>query len=105
MLSGLGRDLALAARSLAKARAFTFVCVMSLGVGMAPVIAIPYASRLSRMPPAGVKTDGLVELVTRSNGPHPASAQWSYPDFVDLHESDTGIALLGWAGAQSEINF
>jgi putative ABC transport system permease protein len=105
MLSGLWRDLALAVRSLTKARAFTFVCVMSLGVGMAPVIAIPYASRLSRMPPAGVKTDGLVELVTRSNGPHPASAQWSYPDFVDLQDSETGIALIGWAGGQSEINF
>ena len=104
MLSGLWRDLALAVRSLTKARAFTFVCVMSLGVGMAPVIAIPYASRLSRMPPAGVKTDGLVELVTRANGPHPASAQWSYPDFVDLQDSDTGSELLGWAGAQSEIN-
>src|SRR5687768_4823009 len=103
MLSGLWRDLGLAARSLTEARAFTFVCVMSLGVGMAPVIAIPYASRLSRMPPAGVKTDGLVELVTASNGPHPASAQWSYPDFMDLQESEPGVELLGWAGAQSEI--
>ena len=105
MLSGLWRDLALAVRSLTKARAFTFVCVISLGIGMAPVIAIPYASRLSRLPPAGVKTDALVELVTRSNGPHPASAQWSYPDFVDLQDSETGIELLGWAGAQSDITF
>jgi len=105
MLNGLWRDLALAARSLTKARAFTFVCVMSLGIGMAPVIAIPYASRISRMPPAGVNTDGLVELVTRSNGPHRESAQWSYPDFVDLRNSETGIALIGWAGAQSEIAF
>ena len=105
MLSGLWRDLWLAMRSLANARAFTFICVTSLGIGMVPVIAIPYASRLSYLPPAGVKTDGLVELVTIANGPHPASAQWSYPDFVDLQDADTGVALFGWAGAQSEITF
>ena len=51
MLNGLWRDLALAGRSLAKARAFTFVCVISLGIGMAPVIAIPYVSRLTTLTP------------------------------------------------------
>ncbi|MDP3718316.1 MAG: ABC transporter permease [Acidobacteriota bacterium] len=105
MLDGLWRDLALAARSLAKARAFSFVCVISLGIGMAPVIAIPYASRLTRLPPAGVNTDGLVELVTTSNGPHQASAQWSYPDFVSLRDGVTGAALIVWAGGQSEVEF
>jgi hypothetical protein len=34
------RDLVLAARSLAKSRAFTLVCVLSLGIGMAPVIGV-----------------------------------------------------------------
>jgi putative ABC transport system permease protein len=105
MLSGLWRDLGLAVRSLAKARAFTFICVISLGIGLVPVIAIPYASRLSWAPPLDVKTDGLVELVTRSNGPHPASAGWSYPDFVDLQDSETGVTLIGWANAQTEIDF
>ena len=46
MFHGIWRDLVHAGRSLAKARAFTFVCVVSLGIGMAPVIAIPY--RISR---------------------------------------------------------
>ncbi|HYE85285.1 MAG TPA: ABC transporter permease [Vicinamibacterales bacterium] len=105
MVNGFWRDLALAARALINARAFTFVCVVSLGVGMAPVIAIPYASRLSHVAPAGVMTDGLVELVTTANGPHAATNLWSYPDFVDLRDSDTGIELIGWAGAQSEITF
>ena len=103
MLTGLWRDLGLAVRSLAKARAFTFICVISLGIGLVPVIAIPYASRLSWAPPPGVTTDGLVELVTTANGPHPATAQWSYPDFVDLRDSETGIAPIGWASAPSEI--
>ena len=105
MLADLWRDLALAVRSLMNARAFAFVCVMSLGIGMAPVIAIPYASRLSRLPPLGVKTDGLIELVTASQGPHPRSAHWSYPDFLDLRDGQTAGALIGWAGAQSDITF
>jgi hypothetical protein len=49
MFTGIWRDLFHAGRSLAKARAFTFVCVVSLGIGMVPVIAVPYASRISRM--------------------------------------------------------
>jgi hypothetical protein len=68
MFMGLWRDLVHAGRSLAKARAFTFVCVVSLGIGMAPVIAIPYAARVLQMPPPGVNTDGLVELVTTARG-------------------------------------
>jgi hypothetical protein len=65
MLKGIWRDLVYAGRSLAKARAFTFVCVVSLGIGMAPVIAIPYVSRLTALTPPGVNTEELVELVTR----------------------------------------
>ena len=55
--------------SLAMARAITFVCVVSLGIGMALVIAIPYGARILRLPPPGVNTEGLVELVTSSRGP------------------------------------
>ena len=47
MFKGIWRDLVHAGRSLAKARAFTFVCVVSLGIGMVPVIAIPYSARES----------------------------------------------------------
>jgi len=48
------RDLVHAGRSLAKARAFTFVCVVTLGIGMAPVIAIQYGARHD----AGVHVQG-----------------------------------------------
>jgi hypothetical protein len=41
MLEGIWSGLVYAARSLAKAPAFTFVCIVSLGIGMAPVIAVP----------------------------------------------------------------
>ena len=105
MFKGIWRDLVHAGRSLAKARAFTFVCVVSLGIGMAPVIAIPYVSRLTTLTPPGVNTEELVELVTMSVGPHQQTEQWSYPDYVDLRDANTGITLIGWAGAQSEITF
>ena len=105
MLRGMWGDLSYAGRSLAKARAFTFVCVVSLGIGMAPVIAIPYVSRLTTLTPPGVNTGELVELVTTSVGPHQQTQQWSYPDYVDLRDANTGITLFGWIGAQSEITF
>jgi predicted permease len=103
MLNGLWRDLALAARSLTKARAFSFVCVVSLGIGMTPVIAIPYASRVTTFMPPGVNTDGLVQLVTTSVGPHQQTEAWSYPDYLDLRDANTGVTLFGSTGKPSEI--
>src|SRR5204863_4165786 len=94
-----------AVRSLARARAFTFVCVVSLGIGMTPVIAIPYAARLTTLTPPLVKTDELVELVTTTVGPHEQSEFWSYPDYVDLRDADTGATLIGWVGGQSVVTF
>jgi putative ABC transport system permease protein len=105
MFKGIWRDLVYASRSLAKARAFTLVCVVSLGIGMAPVIAIPYVSRLTTLTPPGVNTEELVELITTSVGPHQQTQQWSYPDYVDLRDANAGITLIGWVGAQSEITF
>jgi predicted permease len=103
MLEGIWRDLIYAGRSLAKARAFTLVCVVSLGIGMVPVMAIPYFSRVTRTPPPGVDTDGLVEIVTTPLGSRSASAVWSYPDFADLRAADPGVTISGWAGAPGKI--
>ncbi|MFH1604049.1 MAG: ABC transporter permease, partial [Pseudomonadota bacterium] len=70
---------------------------------MVPVIAIPYGARIFTMPPPGVSTQGLVELVTTRVGPRAAADEWSYPDFVDLRASDTGVAMTGWATGRSEV--
>ena len=102
MFESIWRDLVYAARSLAKARAFTCVCVVSLGIGMVPVIAIPYVSRVTRTPPPGVQTEGLVEVVTTPLGARGATDAWSYPDFLDLRAADPGIEIAGWAGGPSE---
>jgi predicted permease len=103
MLSNIWNDLIHAARSLAKARAFTFVCVVSLGIGMAPVIAIPYLSQLLTIQPPGVKTEGLAEIITTRVGPRAATDSWSYPDYVDLRDANTGMTLVGWTYGQSEV--
>lgn len=100
---GIWRDLVQAGRSLTQARAFTFVCVISLGIGMTPVIAVPYGSRILTMEPPGLNTDGLVELVTTPNGPRQASSLWSYPDFAALRDANTGMSLTGWAPGQVEL--
>ena len=103
MFTGMWRDLVHAGRSLAKARAFTVVCVVSLGIGMVPVIAIPYWARVLRMPPVGVNTAGFVQLVTTPHGSDEAGEWWSYPDFETLRESNTGITLVGWTSGESQI--
>src|SRR5688572_20976477 len=97
MLKGIWRDLIYASRSLEKARSFTFVCVVTLGIGMVPVIAIPYGTRLFTMTPPLVKTDGLVEVLTTPVGPRGATDKWSYPDYMDLRAAETGMSLTGWA--------
>jgi predicted permease len=97
------RDLLHAGRSLAKARGFTFVCIATLGIGMAPVIAVPFWMRVFTTPPPGVKTEGLVELVAPRIGPRGETDRWSYPDYIDLRTADTGISMTGWAREDSQI--
>ena len=103
MFSGVWRDLVHAGRSLAKARGFTLVCVVSLGIGMAPVVAIPYLSQLLTIQPTGVNTEGLVEVLSARVGPREATDTWSYPDYADLRDANTGMALVGWTYGHSEV--
>src|SRR5262245_65719178 len=97
---GIWRHLLHAVRSLARARAFTFVCVVTLGFGMAPSLAVQYAMRMFTTPPPGVHTEGLVELITTRVGPHEETSEWSYPDFIDLGTATPGVALTGFARGQ-----
>jgi predicted permease len=97
------RDLIYAGRSLSKARSFTIVCVVTLGIGMAPVIAIPYGARLLTITPPLVRADGLVEVLTMRVGPRSATDKWSYPDYIDLRAADTGMTLTGWATGKAAV--
>jgi predicted permease len=93
------RDLVHACRALAKARAFTFVCVVTLGIGVTPIIAIQYGARIFTTPPPtvnGHEPTELVEFVTTRVGPNKATSEWSYPDFVGLSNAQTGVSITGW---------
>ena len=109
MLRSIRRDLVHAARSLAKARAFTLVCVISLGIGMGALVALATFARMLGAPARVINTDGLVELLVLPLGPLRAKAgvwaleQWSYPDYRALRDTDTGMAITGWVMESSEV--
>src|SRR5262245_30627541 len=93
MLKGIWRDLIYAGRLLVKARSFTIVCVVTLGIGMAPVIAIPYGARLLTITPPLVKAHGIVAVLTMRLGPRAATENWPYRDYVDLRAVATYMTL------------
>lgn len=103
MLNGIWRDLMLAVRSLAKARAYSMVVIISLGIGMTPVIAVPYGARVITKKPQLVDTETLVEVVTTPQGSRQATSLWSYPDYLELQKAATGASLFGWAGSGAEV--
>ena len=102
VFAGFGRDLTYAARALAKARTFSIVCVVSLGLGLGVVFSISMFLRLLFATPPGINADDLVEVVVTPLGPLRAQVgswaieTWSYPDFEDLRDADTGMAVTGW---------
>jgi putative ABC transport system permease protein len=103
----IGRDLAHAARSLARARAFTFVCVTSLGIGMGAVFTLLAVVRVLIGSPPGIATNNLVELLVipqeelKARVGDWAIDTWSYPDFLNIRDADTGMTVAGWTAGQS----
>jgi putative ABC transport system permease protein len=103
------RDLMHALRSLAKERAFTLVCVISLGIGMGAFVALMTFNRAITAPARGISTIGLTELLVLPLGPLRTKAgewaieRWSYPDYQALQGADTGMQLTGWTSDSSEF--
>ena len=103
------RDLAHALRTLAKERAFTLVCVISLGIGMGAVVALATLGRTLTAPARGINTDGLVEVLVLPQGPLREKAgvwaleRWSYPDYQALRDADVGMDITGWSLESSEF--
>jgi predicted permease len=95
-------DLRHAARTLVRARAFTAVCVTSLGLGMGVVIAILLFMHMVLGTPPGIDEDEVVELVIRPTGQLRAQAgraitdTWSYPDYIDVRDA-RGVTVSGWS--------
>ena len=96
-------DILHSARSLARARAFTAVCVISLGLGMSVVIGILLFTRFILGTPPLVNDNGLAELVIRPSGKLLAQSgnaivdTWSYPDYLDVRDVAQGMTITGWS--------
>jgi predicted permease len=105
----VGRDLLHATRALWKARGFTLVCALSLGIGMGTVMATLMLLRISTAAPRGVTPEGLVELLVVPQGSLRDRTggrtidTWSYPDFADLRNTSTGMSIAGWTTGQSVL--
>ena len=105
----IGSDLLQATRALRKARGFTLVCALSLGIGMGTVIATLMMLRISTGAPHGVTPNGLVELLIVPQGTlrertgHRAIETWSYPDFAYVRDIHTGMAITGWTPGESVL--
>jgi putative ABC transport system permease protein len=108
-LHSISRDLGHAARSLAKDRGFTLVCVISLGIGMGGFVALATFTRMITAPARLIDTNGLVELLVLPLGPLRAKAgewaleQWSYPDYQALRDAELGMAVTGWTMESSQF--
>jgi hypothetical protein len=101
-LDSIRRDLAHAARSLAKDRGFTLVCIISLGIGMGGLVGLATFTRMIMAPARVINTNGLTELLVLPLGPLRAKAgvwalsEWSYPDYQALRDANTGMSLTAW---------
>lgn len=108
-LQSFRRDLVHAVRTLAKERAFTLVCVVSLGIGMGAVVALATLGRTITAPARGVTSDGLVEVLVVPQGPLREKAgvwaleRWSYPDYRALRDGHVGMDVTGWSLESSEF--
>jgi len=101
-LAFLGRDLSHAVRSLAKARSFSVVSVLSIGIGIGTVIASIVVLRGFAGNPPGITVEGLVELLVTRAGDS-ATETWTYPDFVDVRSAVKGMTIAGWTTGESVV--
>lgn len=107
--SNIFKDLRHAARSLWRAKVFALVCLVSLGVGMGAFVAFVTFLRGMSAPARQVNPDGLMEVLVVPSGPLRGKAgadfieAWSYPDFRALRETNTGMAITGWARGTTEV--
>jgi predicted permease len=77
---------------------------------MGTVIVILILMRMLMAPPAGINTEGLVQLLIRPQaelrerlGGDDDMDTWSYPDFSDVRDADTGMTIIGWTVGESSV--
>jgi predicted permease len=96
-LHDIGNELRQSLRGLSRARAFMLVAVVSLALGIginSTLFTLIHTAFLKPVPGIG-GADRVVEvLISNRDG---VASEWAYPDFEDVRDAGTPIALLaGW---------
>jgi len=96
-VDGLGADVRLSIRSLARTRGFTLVALLSLALGIganAALFSVVHAA-FFRPVPGVAEPDRVVELLVTSRGR--TMPEWTYLDLLDVRAADTPIqTVAGW---------
>ncbi len=96
-VDGLGTDVRLSVRSLARTRGFTLVALLSLALGIganAALFSFVHAAFI-RPVPGVAEPDRVVELLVTSRGR--TMSEWAYPDLEDVRTAGTPIqTVAGW---------
>jgi len=96
------QDLRLAVRSLARARLFTVIAALCIGLGIAANVFVWSPFNALTMRPLPYRDAGRVMHLSthQSRGPRSTFGSWSYPDYVDLaREVRTGASAFSGLGA------
>jgi len=96
-VDGLGTDVRLSIRSLARTRGFTLVALLSLALGIganAALFSVVHAA-FFRPVPGVAEPDRVVELLVTARGR--TMTEWAYLDLQDVRAADTPMQLVaGW---------
>ena len=93
-VDGLGTDVRLSVRSLARTRGFTLVALLSLALGIgahAALFSFVHAA-FFRPVPGVAEPDRVVELLVTSRGR--TMSEWAYPDLEDVRTAGTPIQTV-----------
>ncbi len=97
IVQGLGTDVRLSVRSLARTGGFTLVALLSLALGIganAALFSFVHAAFLRPVPGVG-QPDRIVELLTTVRGRE--RAEWALPDLEDVRSAGTPLeTVAGW---------
>ena len=92
---GIGLDLRHGLRALTKSWTFTAVCLTSLAIGIAINAILLLFMQQTFDPPRGVRAEGAVGVLVLTRG-LALEDTWSYPEFLDLKNANTGIDLTAY---------
>lgn len=97
LLAALRRDVAHAARGLARVWGFSFVCLFSVAVGLGVTLAVLTLFWVTMEPPFELDREGLVEVLSTPR------STWSYPDLADVRAATPSLEWAQWAVGEGTL--